>query len=56
MGEVYHDQYYGTLKSEVERVWAMGKHLVFDIDVRGAENIKNFTMIAVCQSLLGHLR
>ncbi len=38
--EVYHDQYYGTLKSEVERVWAMGKHLVFDIDVRGAENIK----------------
>lgn len=38
--EVYHDQYYGTLKSEVERVWAMGKHLVYDIDVRGAENIK----------------
>ena len=38
--EVYHDQYYGTLKSEVERVWGLGKHLVFDIDVRGAINIK----------------
>jgi guanylate kinase len=39
--EVYHDQYYGTLKSEVERTWALGQHLVFDIDVRGAKNIKN---------------
>lgn len=38
--EVYHDQYYGTLRSEVDRIWAMKKHLVFDIDVRGAENIK----------------
>lgn len=38
--EVYHDQYYGTLKSEVERVWTLGRHLVFDIDVRGAENLK----------------
>jgi guanylate kinase len=39
--EVYPDQYYGTLKSEVDRIWAMGRHLVFDIDVRGAQNIKN---------------
>ena len=39
--EVYPDQFYGTLKSEVDRVWSMGKHLVFDIDVRGAANIKN---------------
>ena len=38
--EVYPDQYYGTLKSEVERIWSYGKHLVFDIDVRGAKNIK----------------
>ncbi len=38
--EVYPDQYYGTLKSEVIRVWGMNKHLVFDIDVRGAKNIK----------------
>lgn len=39
--EVYPDQFYGTLRSEVDRVWNMGKHLVFDIDVRGAVNIKN---------------
>ncbi|MBK8349463.1 MAG: guanylate kinase [Saprospiraceae bacterium] len=38
--EVYHGQFYGTLKSEVERIWAAGKHLVFDIDVRGAQNLK----------------
>lgn len=38
--EVYHEQFYGTLKSEVDRIWEKGKHLVFDIDVRGAENIK----------------
>ncbi len=37
--EVYEDQY-GTLKSEVERVWASGKHVVFDIEVKGATNIK----------------
>jgi guanylate kinase len=39
--EVYHDQYYGTLKTEVDRIWKLGQHLVFDIDVRGAKNIKN---------------
>jgi guanylate kinase len=38
--EVYRDQYYGTLKSEVDRIWSQNKHLVFDIDVRGAKNIK----------------
>ncbi len=38
--EVYEDQYYGTLKSEIERVWAKGKHIVFDIEVKGATNIK----------------
>lgn len=38
--EVYADQYYGTLKSEIERLWAQGKHIVFDIDVEGALNIK----------------
>lgn len=38
--EVYDDQFYGTLKSEVERVWEKKKHVVFDIDVRGATNIK----------------
>ncbi len=38
--EVYEDQFYGTLKSEVDRLWKDGKHIVFDIDVRGATNIK----------------
>ena len=38
--EVYEDQFYGTLKSEVERLWNDGKHIAFDIDVRGANNIK----------------
>lgn len=38
--EVYKDQYYGTLYDEVERLWSERKHIVFDIDVNGAENIK----------------
>jgi len=38
--EVYKNQYYGTLKSEIERVWSKGKHVVFDIEVNGASNIK----------------
>lgn len=38
--EVYEDQFYGTLKSEVERIWATEKHIIFDIDVRGAVNLK----------------
>lgn len=38
--EVYENQFYGTLKSEVERLWAEGKCVVFDIDVKGALNIK----------------
>lgn len=39
--EVYENQYYGTLKTEVERLWAHGKDIVFDIDVKGALNLKN---------------
>lgn len=38
--EVYENQYYGTLKSEITRLWNLGKHVVFDIDVKGAMNIK----------------
>ncbi len=38
--EVYRDNFYGTLKSEVERIWAQGKHVIFDIDVRGGLRIK----------------
>jgi guanylate kinase len=39
--EVYENQFYGTLRSEVERLWAAGKHVIFDIDVKGAMNLKN---------------
>lgn len=39
--EVYRDNFYGTLKSEVERIWAKGKHVIFDIDVAGGLNIKH---------------
>lgn len=38
--EVYHDNFYGTLKSEVERIWSEGKHAIFDIDVIGGMRIK----------------
>lgn len=38
--EVYKNNYYGTLKSELERIWAEGKHVIFDIDVIGGLNIK----------------
>ncbi|MEN8138397.1 MAG: guanylate kinase [Bacteroidota bacterium] len=38
--EVYADNYYGTLKSEVQRIWDEGKHVIFDIDVVGGLNIK----------------
>ena len=39
--EVYSNQYYGTLKSEVNRLWGKGKVVIFDIDVIGGINIKN---------------
>lgn len=38
--EVYRDNFYGTLKSEVERIWAEGKNVIFDIDVVGGLRIK----------------
>lgn len=38
--EVYENQYYGTLYSEVDRVAAAGKYIVFDIEVKGATNLK----------------
>jgi len=39
--EVYANNFYGTLKSEVERIWAEGKHAIFDIDVVGGLRIKD---------------
>lgn len=38
--EVYRDNFYGTLKTEVERLWADGKNVIFDIDVAGGLRIK----------------
>ena len=38
--EVYDNQFYGTLRSEIERLWKEGKHVLFDIDVKGALAIK----------------
>ena len=38
--EVYENRFYGTLKSEVERIWSQGKHVIFDVDVVGGLNIK----------------
>ena len=38
--EVYAGSFYGTLKSEVERIWAKGHVIIFDIDVQGGVNLK----------------
>lgn len=38
--EVYEGQYYGTLKPELERLWKQGRQVVFDVDVKGALNIR----------------
>jgi guanylate kinase len=40
--EVYTDQFYGTLKTEIERIWAEGRNVIFDIDVKGGLNLKKF--------------
>lgn len=40
--EVYEGNFYGTLKSEVERIWNEGKNVVFDVDVKGGLNLKKY--------------
>ena len=40
--EVYQGTCYGTLKSEIERIWAAGRVIVFDVDVNGGSNIKRY--------------
>lgn len=40
--EVYNDRFYGTLKSEVERIWSKGNVIVFDVDVKGGVNLKKY--------------
>jgi guanylate kinase len=38
--EVYNGTFYGTLRSEIERIWNAGKHVIFDIDVEGGLRLK----------------
>ena len=38
--EVYAGTFYGTLKSEVERIWSEGNHVIFDVDVKGGKRLK----------------
>ena len=38
--EVYRDNFYGTLKTEIDRIWGLGKNVIFDIDVVGGLRIK----------------
>ncbi|KIA88548.1 guanylate kinase [Kaistella jeonii] len=40
--EVYDNKYYGTLKSEVERIWKGGKVVIFDVDVKGGISLKKY--------------
>lgn len=59
--EVYAGFYYGTLKSEVERIWEKGNTIVFDIDVKGGVNLKklygdNALAIFVCPPSVEVLR
>jgi guanylate kinase len=63
--EVYTDNFYGTLKVEIERIWRKGKCVIFDVDVNGGLNLKNifrekalavFVMPPSIQSLEERLR
>ena len=40
--EVYRDRFYGTLKSEVDRIWAQGRVIIFDVDVKGGVSLKHY--------------
>jgi guanylate kinase len=40
--EVYRDHYYGTMKTELDRIWNRQKHVVFDVDVVGGLNLKRY--------------
>lgn len=40
--EVYEDKYYGTLKSEIQKIWDLGKTVIFDVDVQGGISLKNY--------------
>lgn len=40
--EVYAGNFYGTLKTEIERIWKEGKNVIFDVDVKGGINLKKY--------------
>ena len=40
--EVYKDNFYGTLKEEIERIWSKGKSVIFDVDVVGGISLKKY--------------
>ena len=40
--EVYEGNFYGTLKEEIHRIWDDGKHVIFDVDVKGGLNLKRY--------------
>ncbi len=40
--EVYEGNFYGTLKSEIERIWSQGRNVIFDVDVKGGLNLKKY--------------
>ncbi|WOK05218.1 guanylate kinase [Imperialibacter roseus] len=40
--EVYNGSFYGTLKEEIDRIWALGKDVIFDVEVHGALNLKKY--------------
>lgn len=40
--EVYEGNFYGTLKSEIQRIWDAGKNVIFDVDVKGGINLKKY--------------
>lgn len=40
--EVYAGNFYGTLKAEIERIWGTGRHVIFDVDVKGGLQLKEY--------------
>jgi len=58
--EVYKDSFYGTLKTEIDRIWQKGNSVVFDVDVKGALSIKReypeACLIFICPPSIGALR
>jgi guanylate kinase len=40
--EVYEGNFYGTLKTEIERIWSEGRNVIFDVDVKGGLNLKKY--------------